>query len=40
MCIAIPKLGTGYSTAKRVCDDCYQEILRKTYEDLEAVKAI
>lgn len=39
-CVAIPKLGTGYSCLKRVCDDCFQQILQKTAEDLEAVKAI
>jgi len=39
-CIAIPKLGTGYSTSKRVCDSCFQLILKKTYEDLEAIKEL
>ncbi|MBV2137075.1 MAG: hypothetical protein KUF79_09730 [Candidatus Thiodiazotropha sp. (ex Ctena orbiculata)] len=39
-CIEIPKLGTGYSTSKRVCDECFQSILNKTTEDLEAIKAI
>lgn len=39
-CIAIPKLGRGYSTDQRVCDDCFQDILQKTSEDLEAVKTI
>ena len=39
-CIAIPKLGTGYSSAKRVCDECYLEILQKTTQDLEVIRAI
>ena len=39
-CVAIPKLGSGYSTAKRVCDECFQGILQKTSEDLDAIKAI
>jgi hypothetical protein len=39
-CIEIPKLGTAYSTSRRVCDECFQAILAKTYEDLEKVKAI
>ncbi len=33
-CIAIPKLGGAYSTEKRVCDECFQQILEKTAEDL------
>src|SRR5215203_3995292 len=37
-CIAIPKLGGAYSTARRVCDDCFKAILQKTLEDLEGVK--
>lgn len=40
MCVAIPKIGTGYSNPKRVCDGCFQEILQKTSEDFEAVKAL
>jgi hypothetical protein len=39
-CIAIPTLGKGYSTARRVCDECFRGILQKTYEDLEEVKVI
>jgi hypothetical protein len=39
-CIEIPKLGAGYSTSKRVCEECFQGILQKTCEDLEAIKAI
>jgi len=39
-CVAIPKLGAAYSSAKRICDDCYKHILQKTCEDLEELKAI
>ena len=36
-CIAIPKLGHAYSTAKRVCDECFQRILEKTAKDFEEI---
>lgn len=39
-CVAIPKLGAAYSSAKRVCDDCFKAILQKTAKDLEDVKSI
>ena len=39
-CIAIPKLGGAYSTAKRVCDECFQRILEKTADDFEEVRAL
>lgn len=39
-CIAIPKLGSGYSTPKRVCELCFQQILEKTAADFDAVKAL
>jgi hypothetical protein len=39
-CIAIPQLGTGYSTTKRICDECFQGILLKTEQDLTALKTI
>jgi RNase P subunit RPR2 len=39
-CIAIPQLGAGYSSVRRVCDECFAEILKKTSADLEEVKAI
>jgi hypothetical protein len=38
-CIEIPQTG-AYSSARRVCDECFQNILQKTTEDLEAVKMI
>jgi hypothetical protein len=39
-CIEIPKLGTGYASAKRVCEECFTDIIRKTTEDLEAIKQL
>jgi len=39
-CIAIPKLGAAYSNARRVCDDCFKEILDKTSADFEELKAL
>ena len=39
-CIAIPKLTGAYSTAKRVCDECFQSILEKTAKDLEEISAL
>jgi hypothetical protein len=37
-CIAIPKLGSGFTTKRRVCDSCFEAILTKTTEDLEALR--
>lgn len=37
-CVEIPKLGEAFSTSRRVCDECFQQILRKTYEDIEEIK--
>lgn len=39
-CISIPKLGAGFSTPRRVCDDCFRSIIDKTYADLEEVRAL
>jgi len=39
-CIEIPQVGLGYSTGKRVCDECFQGILKKTWDDLEVIKVI
>jgi hypothetical protein len=39
-CIEIPKLGTGYSRARPVCDECFCLILNKTSEDLDTIKAL
>lgn len=37
-CIAIPQAGGAYSSARRVCDECFQKIVQKTYEDLATIK--
>jgi hypothetical protein len=39
-CIELPKLGTGFSTARRVCDDCFKAILEKTARDLQDIMAL
>ena len=39
-CISIPKVGGGYSNAKRVCDECFQKIVEKTAEDFEKIKEL
>ena len=39
-CIEIPKVGGAYSSAKRVCDECFQDILKKTGEDFEEVREL
>lgn len=39
-CIAIPQVGAGHSSARRVCDECFNEILEKTAKDLDEVKLI
>ena len=36
-CIEIPKIGGGYTNYRRVCDDCYRAILKKTSEDMEEI---
>ena len=39
-CIEIPKLGQAYSTERRVCDACFQLILRKTDDDLAEIRKL
>lgn len=39
-CIEIPKLGSAYSTERRVCDTCFQQILRKTDDDIAEIKKL
>ena len=39
-CIEIPKLGQGFSTVRRVCDECFQLILVKTESDLAEIKGL
>ncbi|TWA88993.1 hypothetical protein [Bradyrhizobium stylosanthis] len=33
-CVAIPKLGGGYSSDRRICNACFILVLAKTAEDL------
>lgn len=37
-CIDIPKLGTGFSASRRVCAECFGDILEKTQSDLDALR--
>jgi hypothetical protein len=39
-CVEIPQLGQAYSTARRVCDDCFELILSKTEEDLDKLRQL
>jgi len=38
-CIAIPELG-GFANKRRVCDACYQAILKQTSDDLEKLRQL
>jgi hypothetical protein len=40
VCIEIPNLGGGYSTLKRVCNECFQGIVQKTSQDLDELRAL
>ncbi len=37
-CFGIPKSGSGFSTTKKYCKDCFQKVLEQTHKDLEDVK--
>jgi hypothetical protein len=39
-CIEIPKAGTGFSSARRVCKECFKAILEKTSQDLQEIMAL
>ena len=39
-CIEIPKLGGAYSSARRMCDDCFKQMVAKTAEDLAEVASL
>lgn len=39
-CIAIPQLGSGFASRRRVCNTCYQAILKQTLDDLEELREI
>jgi len=38
-CVAIPKLG-AFANKRRVCDACYQAILKQTSDDLEELRRL
>jgi len=40
LCIDIPKLGGPFAGTKRVCNDCFKQILDKTALDLQALRQI
>jgi hypothetical protein len=37
-CFGIPKAGSGFSSVKRFCKECFQNVLVQTNKDLEEVK--
>ena len=38
-CYAIPQLGSGFTSYKRYCDNCFGAILEKTQEDLDSFRS-
>lgn len=40
VCIEIPQVGKGFSSPKRFCSDCFQEILEKTRLDMEELQRL
>lgn len=39
-CVEIPQLGTGFASARRVCEACFQAIIAKTTEDLAELRSL
>lgn len=39
-CIAIPKLGGAFTSGRRVCNTCYELILKQTADDLEELRQL
>jgi len=39
-CFEIPKVGGAFANSKRVCQECFKNILQKTAEDLEELRAL
>lgn len=39
-CIAIPRVGGGFANKRRVCDSCYQAILKQTSDHLEELRRL
>ena len=40
VCIEIPRLGSGFSSRRRYCDECFRSILEKSQADLDEAKAL
>lgn len=38
--IAIPQLGKGFANKRRVCESCFQAILKQTADDLEELRKL
>ncbi len=39
-CFGIPKLGSGFSSMRRFCKECFQKVLAQTNKDLEEIKKL
>lgn len=39
-CFGIPKAGSGFSTVKRFCKECFRNVLTQTHKDLEETKKL
>jgi len=37
-CFGIPKVGSGFTSVRRFCKECFEKVLIQTYKDLEKVK--
>jgi hypothetical protein len=40
VCYGIPRLGSGFSSPGRYCQDCYVRILDQTEKDLQELRSI
>ena len=38
-CFDVPKLGGGFTSKRRVCMDCFKEILFQTEKDMDKLKS-
>jgi len=39
-CVEIPKLGGPFTQKKRICLNCFRDILRQTKKDIEALEKV
>lgn len=39
-CVDIPQLGGAFSKSRRVCDECFQQIIEKSCADMEEIKKL